>query len=87
MLARTNPHEEAARGLKVARLVEEIDRHALLAELDPYRAAGAIAEVLERWDAAHWAQAALGAAVRPPSPTTRQQVIARYRRRAQEGLS
>jgi hypothetical protein len=82
-----NPHEELGRSRKVVRLVEEIDRRLTKSGVDVYRAAAKIAEDLERWPDEHWLVLAGKAKVNPPSATTREQVIARYRARAVEYLA
>lgn len=80
-----NHWELNGREIKVARLVQEIDRTLRASGIDPYTQAAAVAVTLsDQWGRLQWAQAALMAAVRPPSDETKRQVIARYRARAEE---
>jgi len=77
--------ETEGRELKVGRLVIAADKE--FAPLDPYRFADAIAAELEGWPAKKWNALAAKHGIRNPSPTTRAQVIARYRARAVEYLA
>lgn len=77
----TNPHEQRNREAKIQRMLREVDRLAAYAGLsrgDSY----AIADMLEAWPESRWIELAVSVGSRPPSKTTKDEVVARIRRRA-----
>jgi hypothetical protein len=79
-----NSFERHGRFRKLEALVAVIDRacRERRRALDPIREGERVAAILEGWPDENWAKAALCAAVRPPSSTTRAAVVAYYRERA-----
>lgn len=80
-----NPHETAARAIKVSALVCELDRQAKKAGFHPIGDAAAIVVMLsERWQDPQWARLAVCAGKHPPSAETKRQVIAVYLARREQ---
>ena len=76
-----NIHEDLAREKKIARMIERVDELAGFAGLsrsDSY----AIADMLVGWPEYRWAELAVSIGSRPPSETTKREVVERVRRRA-----
>ena len=77
-----NQFEQAARAKKVARLVAHFDQWITDAGHDPRQNAKLVADTLYRMSVEFWMQHAITCGLKPPSETTREEVIAVYLDRA-----
>jgi hypothetical protein len=78
----SNAFEQAARAKKVARLVAHFDQWITDAGHDPRANAKLVADTLFRMSGEFWTQHAITCGLKPPSDTTREEVIAVYLDRA-----